>query len=232
MLRFAVLAVVALGCSSNSFDIAAESDSAVADTSVASDGSASDTSTPPSETSASDTDVPPPPRDSGFELEVAPPVDAGMPCARTGDCPGNWYCSYPGCGVSVGECRVLPTPGPYYDPVCGCDGTTFWNKEFAYVHSVAIAHEGLCTNAERKACTALGGMCDTPDSLCVVQLAGASSCAIGTPIGSCWRLPTGTLCGTAGGPPQLTCASTTTCYSLCQAVKLKKAFYPASCTPI
>jgi len=218
-----VLCAVALGCSSNGFEIADSPDGAITDSNVV----ANDSSTPPKDSEAPDTQIA---RDSGPTAMDAGPVDVGVACARTGDCPPNHYCKYPGCGVSIGTCAALsPLPGPYYNPVCGCDGTTFWNKEFAYVNSVAIKHDDPCTPTERKLCTTAGSACDTPDSLCVVQLPSATTCSVTPQQGGCWRMPTGIVCGTDAGPPMLTCSAV--CMSQCNAVKSKTAFYPASCTP-
>lgn len=227
---FAAACAVALGCSGDNFEIADQSDAAT-DTNVVADTSvATDSNIPLPDTNVADlgSDTNPIGMDAG-------PADSTTTnkCARTGDCPANHYCKYSGCGATLGVCTPLsPLPGPYYNPVCGCDGITYWNKEHAYTNSVAIAHEDPCTLAERKTCTTPGATCGgTPDSICVGQLGEASGCAISAPVFGCWRWPTGTLCGTAGGPPMMSCTDGE-CLSQCAAIKKKTVkFYPASCTP-
>jgi hypothetical protein len=234
----AVLLVAGLGCSSNSFDVQqAEDDTGApsSDTSVASDsgGGGPDTTTPPPiDGAAPDTSVPPPP-DSTVSVD-AKPIDAGPAvCARNSECPLGHYCSYAGCAV-MGVCKPLvPSPGPYFDPVCGCNGVTFWNAQHAWVTSSAIAHEGPCEAGERKTCTGPGTACGGfADSMCVVQVGEYSECGASPLYGGCWRMPTGNACAgsPAGvGPPMLPCSGST-CRSQCEAIKAKASFYPASCT--
>jgi hypothetical protein len=227
---------VVLGCSGNNFELAEAPDAATdsnvaADTNVATDAAPIDSNVPPPDSSMADSGG----ADTNPVVLDALPSDtpSATNCARTGDCASNYYCKYSGCGVTTGVCAPLsPLPGPYYNPVCGCDGVTYWNKEHAYTNSVAIAHEDPCTPTERKACTGAGTTCGGfIDSNCVVQLSEASACAIGTPTGGCWRMPTGTLCGSAGGPPTLPCSGST-CRSQCEAIRAKVLFYPASCTTL
>ena len=74
-----------------------------------------------------------------------PPV----PCTGNPDCPKDSYCHIDGAckitGGKMGQCRVRPTGcGSTYNPVCGCDGSSWNSLCSAYAAGVNPAHNGAC----------------------------------------------------------------------------------------
>jgi hypothetical protein len=65
-------------------------------------------------------------------------------------CPASHYCSYPEaaqCGAAdqLGTCEERPDAcTKQYDPVCGCDDTTYGNACEAAANGVSIARDGEC----------------------------------------------------------------------------------------
>jgi hypothetical protein len=221
-MRASLLSLIfAVGCSGGNFTVAsttedgATEDAAISDTSTTLD-SASDTGAVAVDTGSTG--------DSNAS-DVIVAETGGKTCSTSEECPGiNQWCKHAACGDSMGICTPLTTPGPYYEPVCGCDGVTYWNKAHAESYSVTPMHAGPCTAMEAKGC-ATGG-CD----LCVQEVPGSLTCAAGTIPGRCWRAPAGTLCtSTMAGPSVGTCDGK--CETMCQAVKDKAVFYAKACTP-
>ncbi len=233
---------MALGCSSNSFDIAETPDTGdaeVVDSAVVTnDTSSVDSNAPPADVTVEDVpinDTGRPVLDTAGVDTSSPPVDAGpvtgSPCARGSDCSVYDFCKFAKCGDATGLCTKLPAITSVYGPVCACNGVTFWNQGHAFATSTAIAHEGICGVTERLSCTGAGTACGGyTDGKCVVQLNEYAECSMTPKYGNCWRMPAGKLCGPDAGAPVLSC-TTTLCLSQCEAAKsLSVPFYPASCT--
>ena len=68
---------------------------------------------------------------------------AGMPCDEGEFCklpPGHCCCDF------FGVCTTIPDGCPgVWDPVCGCDGTTYGNECEADAAGVSVDHPGECT---------------------------------------------------------------------------------------
>jgi hypothetical protein len=231
----ALLASLLAACTSASFDVASEPDGATSD-SIA-DSNLAD-AVQPGDATIEDVIAP----DSnvidagGFDTTVTAdtgPIDAGASCTVNGDCAPlvNHYCKFAGCEAQKGTCTPYGVlPGPYYAPVCGCDGITYWNKEYAFATSSRIKHDGMCLLAERKHCAELTA-CGAGDSICAFDVGDQTACVAGMISGGCWRLPTGTLCTTPDlSPSTQSCPGT--CMTYCNAVKSKVAFAPYACTPM
>jgi len=107
----------------------------------------------------------------------------GDPCALGDDCGGTiLYCEAPGC-VS-GTCQPRPpaaglSPDP--DPVCGCDGITYWSPDVAASKGQSVAAPGACAMpivcGPNMPCPA-GKKCNRP-------VADSLSCDPGA-LGECW----------------------------------------------
>jgi hypothetical protein len=68
-------------------------------------------------------------------------------------CPAGQYCSFPpeaqcGAGDQTGVCAFQPEVCTFqYDPVCGCDGTTYGNACSAASAGVSVVSDGECSTA-------------------------------------------------------------------------------------
>lgn len=141
--------------------------------------------------------------------------------ANHNPCTTGWYCNALDC-VS-GSCEPRPpalNTLPTALPVCGCDGVTYWNAEFAAVKGMAVASPGAC--AAGLACSPGGNECASSDH-CSAQVDSFAGCPAGPIPWSCWSVP-------ANCPPDATdhllCNGDVSCYDLCTAAKSGAAFYP------
>ncbi len=207
-LLFGLLAVG--GCAGSSFEVAASGDGGT-DTRTATDtGTAPDTTTADSGTT---------PSDSGVGVDGGS-SDAGG-CTKNSDCASTSYCVLCG-GVSKGTCKPKPTLTTGFQPVCGCDGITYWNSDFAVFYGVDIVANVPCTLTATKC----GASASCPGGTnCVQARELATGCALSD--GTCWRTSrSGTVgdCSTGFNPKVRYCGETT-CSNACQAILAGKEFY-------
>lgn len=76
-----------------------------------------------------------------------PEMMAATSCKKNSDCGSGDYCDFPWgtCGSDGGTCEVRPTICKRdWNPVCGCDGTTYSNACNAAGAGVSVKHGGEC----------------------------------------------------------------------------------------
>ncbi|HYJ11714.1 MAG TPA: hypothetical protein VEX18_21975, partial [Polyangiaceae bacterium] len=84
----------------------------------------------------------------------------GLPCSDNDDCEG-WFCEKPGCDAPTGVCMPRPLfPPPEPEPVCGCDGVTYWNDDIRRWFGRSLDSLGEC-RATARACE-FGPDCGVP----------------------------------------------------------------------
>jgi hypothetical protein len=174
------------------------------------------------------------PADAG--AVVAKDAGGGRSCSATTNCRSGEFCDAPDCS-SLGVCRPSLLESDVLNPVCGCNGITYWNASLAQGAAVITAHAGACGGADAnlKKCDSISG-CPGPDGRLNCQFevaqptfAGACSLIKG---GLCWQLPR--VCPSAAGPVARVhaCASGGACRGLCQAIEREEAYYFGEvCTP-
>ncbi len=117
-------------------------------------------------------------------------VDTGTGgCQEDSDCPSGEFCDKHGCGATSGTCTPeLSTCSPAQDPVCGCDGVTYYNDCFRKRTEphVPLNHHEECGPSGRPCDVA--GECGSQASCGLLLAPNSHACA--KAVGRCWVLPT------------------------------------------
>ena len=139
-------------------DDAGPMDASPGDAGDETDGAAADAE-PPTDGATADADLPldadlPDAALPDADLPDAAPADGGPPagmCFSNADCAATHYCAYPSSGSgdyscsAPGVCMMRPDfCAAIFDPVCGCDGTTYSNACYAASAGVRPQSGGSC----------------------------------------------------------------------------------------
>lgn len=160
-------------------------------------------------------------------------TDGSKTCTPTSGCDSTEYCDAPTC--STGTCKPRPTAATLQDPVCGCDGVTYWNASYAQSLGRSItATKGACSTGAAT-CGGLGvKKCPNTGDKCIMSYDSVGSCAISDPMGVCWSVPTGATCPAVLFNDRSVCGSGGfgKCISTCDAIKNGAPFYRDSSCPV
>lgn len=133
-------------------------------------------------------------------------------------CPQGFYCDDTSCGVSVtgGMCKPKSVGKTGDNPVCGCDGLTYWSSTVAALRGMPARHNVACPSGADTPCDAsqlcpggAGVFCRKSRKNCVDALGGA-----------CWVLP-GDCAGTTS---QVETCPAKNCVNECALIKQGGAF--------
>jgi hypothetical protein len=170
--------------------------------------------------------------DAGNVEEAGPPADAGSrdasgfdrPCTSDADCRNGFFCEKPSCGELLGQCLERPTVcSAFQDPVCGCDGISYFNDCVRQMNGALRAGHSECKEMARR-CNPFVGM-DCPAGTYCALLQQMGSCDPSTfPVPKCWGLPFD--CSSSGKGSYQSCApiggsgtGERPCVNLCQAIE-------------
>ena len=132
-----------------------------------------------------------------------------------GACATGQYCNAVGCGD--GTCVPVPAEGSTRNPVCGCDGLTYWNPSVAGHRGIAVRATGECVPA--RTCGGIASLeCPRTDAVCNMKLMDSTLCIQTDPGGACWVLPAVCPSGPGIGPQTRACGAAT-CKSECELIK-------------
>lgn len=144
-------------------------------------------------------------------------------CTFGDACPPGQYCEAPGCGA--GACVPTPIPASVpatQDPVCGCDGVTYWNPETAAVKGMSVAAAGACA-----APIACGQGSPCPAGMkCNREAADAASCSPQV-AGTCW----GVVANCPAGGPQAKACTNQQCELVCSLVQSQNPWFDDGACP-
>jgi hypothetical protein len=139
------------------------------------------------------------------------------PCTWGDDCGAGYYCEAPGC--AAGNCTPKPAAAglsPSPDPVCGCDGITYWSPDVAASKGESIAVPGACA---MPILCGPGLVC--PSGMrCSRVVPDAASCSPDA-TGECWG--TALSCSLSG--PHARACTTGTCELQCSLIQSENPWY-------
>lgn len=148
---------------------------------------------------------------------VSTTPDRGPSCDDEHGCEPDSFCSRSTCDAKRGSCERRPT---FCDgapaPVCGCDGSTYWNDCLRKVRGQRSSTPGECPVGRATSCSERGRPC-APGSVCARI---APMCAPDL-AGTCWVVPAA--CPPSSGIDRFVkCAPpgpTPPCVDLCEAIR-------------
>lgn len=136
-------------------------------------------------------------------------------------CPVGEYCDAPGC--NAGFCKPI---GNIVDgmknPVCGCDGVSYWNDTVAAQSGMSVKAAGQCSPS--KSCGGIANAQCANGQFCNFKVDNAMSCAIADLSGECWGMPK--VCpAIVGIGPQTRECNADSCTDECDLIKSGKGWY-------
>lgn len=163
------------------------------------------------------------------DFTVAHVPDSGdfapNPCTDNSDCHGDQFCEKHGCGDTHGDCHQKPLCMGIdeYEPVCGCNGVTYWNDCLRKLDGANFKEMDQCDAA--KSCNVASDCSQGPWATCA-RVSQVSCPTSGAP-GVCWATPA--VCPGGQSTNAQSCAGGA-CMDLCSALKSQQpALLKSSC---
>jgi hypothetical protein len=116
-------------------------------------------------------------------------------CATSDDCYLGTYCEKSSCGAATGLCQPAEFPTSDEQPVCGCDGITYFNDSLRQEHGISGMKSRRCDPylPTTQTCRGRGECSPTPDGTPTycgrLGGCGMKPPAPPGPLGICWVLP-------------------------------------------
>jgi len=151
-------------------------------------------------------------------------------CKLDSDCASTQFCKKSSCDAEEGSCTAR---GPecrgddaVFEPICGCDGITYWNLCVIAHEGFNIASMGECTGNNRPTCTRDDGADSCPARAHAHCYRPVEMCGDGSPDeGVCWVLPTE--CPDDEPQAERYCGGTdgeARCIGLCEVIDAENSF--------
>lgn len=143
-------------------------------------------------------------------------------------CPSGHYCSVDGCGQQ-GTCAAIPAAESSAEqPVCGCNGVTYWNGSVAARARMSVRMSGPCAAGTPYLKTCDGDTECPGESSCAMTAAGALAC-VTTREGTCWALPS--TCPAAAATHRRCGVGKQPCFTRCDAIEREEKVYEDKTCP-
>jgi hypothetical protein len=156
------------------------------------------------------------------EESDAGPAPKEPPCISNADCDDASFCAKRSCGEPAGRCERRPMfCPPDLDPVCGCDGITYWNECLRRERGLESQMKGECTYPALH-CGGPAGPC--PSGASCARLLHDGPCPPPDAPGVCWILPTTCAPPPIPAPVFEGCGTPEKCVDACTAIRSERPF--------